>query len=447
MLKHQLSVYDHIRFLSCDIGSRAMGSVGDKRARDYICAVFKDQGYDSKKQEFDVESVSLGYYKVEITEPLLGEIPSYPILSSPDTPEGGLSGELVFVEGSQQPQIGAHIEDKIVLWFCPSRSSFNWESLFRYNPRAVLAIWPNRGSRPKHYFRHNSLSIGHTAPSFWITCEDGLNLLQKGAKRACLHLHTEHNPSTTSNIIAEVKGDSRPEQFVVLGAHYDTAPDVAGALDNASGVGVLLELARLFARKGSRRSLRFVAWGGEEAGLIGSTYYINELKRKEEGVSDRALAECDKDELARHLFYVNLDTVGMPLGYNSCYVLGPPKITMAMKALSQELEIPCHVKEEVDTSDHLPFASVGIPNVSLVREGPGLECIHTSEDSIEMIDLSQLRLVGVFVEALLHRVLAGAPNYSFARQVPPEIARKIEMRYGLDRFPSEGAGDLGRLGG
>ena len=71
-------------------------------------------------------------------------------------------------------------------------------------------------------------------------------------------------------MIAEVTGTLQPEEIIVVGAHYDTTPDLPGASDNAGGVGVVMELARLYAERGSKRTLRFVAWGAEEGGLIGS---------------------------------------------------------------------------------------------------------------------------------------------------------------------------------
>lgn len=65
---------------------------------------------------------------------------------------------------------------------------------------------------------------------------------------------------------------------VVVGAHYDTVPGSPGADDNATGVAVLLELARQFSRQPSRRPVRLVAFDLEEYGLIGSRAYVKSLK-------------------------------------------------------------------------------------------------------------------------------------------------------------------------
>lgn len=88
----------------------------------------------------------------------------------------------------------------------------------------------------------------------------------------------------THNVAARVRGAERPDETVMFGAHWDAhgraTPNAAGdeiyngAVDNASGVAGLLELARLFA-EGPRpaRSVLFMAWAAEEAGLLGANHY------------------------------------------------------------------------------------------------------------------------------------------------------------------------------
>ncbi|MFN7111667.1 MAG: M28 family metallopeptidase [Brevundimonas sp.] len=88
----------------------------------------------------------------------------------------------------------------------------------------------------------------------------------------------------TKNVIARIPGSERPNETVMYGAHWDGygvgTPDASGdkiynaAVDNATGVAALLELAHAFAdAPRPKRSIVFAAWSGEEAGLLGSTYY------------------------------------------------------------------------------------------------------------------------------------------------------------------------------
>lgn len=72
-----------------------------------------------------------------------------------------------------------------------------------------------------------------------------------------------------SNVIATLRAPGR--EFVVIGAHHDSAPGAPGAYDDGGGVGVLIETARVLAREASRpRTLVFVSWDGEESQAVGA---------------------------------------------------------------------------------------------------------------------------------------------------------------------------------
>lgn len=101
---------------------------------------------------------------------------------------------------------------------------------------------------------------------------------------ASIDLVTQFNVSMSHNVIGVLPGQDRPQEAVVYGAHWDhlghCAPvdgdDICnGALDNASGVAGLIELARRFTGSSARvqRSVVFAAFTGEESGLLGSEYY------------------------------------------------------------------------------------------------------------------------------------------------------------------------------
>ena len=105
----------------------------------------------------------------------------------------------------------------------------------------------------------------------------------------------ERTFSTTENVVGLVRGSELPDEYIVIGAHYDhlghgeartslTPEELAalpweervhhGADDNASGTAAVLELAAHFAATGSRRSLLFICFSGEELGILGSLNYV-----------------------------------------------------------------------------------------------------------------------------------------------------------------------------
>lgn len=72
------------------------------------------------------------------------------------------------------------------------------------------------------------------------------------------------------NIIAEIKGDRRSDEIVVIGAHYDTVPGCSGANDNATGIAALIEIFRLLSYHRTTRTVRFVAFTLEEPPYFGT---------------------------------------------------------------------------------------------------------------------------------------------------------------------------------
>lgn len=75
---------------------------------------------------------------------------------------------------------------------------------------------------------------------------------------------------TSSNVIAEIKGSIKPDEIVVIGAHYDSVFDCPAANDNGSGVATLLEIAAYCAQVKMDRTLRFVAFTNEEPPFFGT---------------------------------------------------------------------------------------------------------------------------------------------------------------------------------
>ena len=89
-------------------------------------------------------------------------------------------------------------------------------------------------------------------------------------------------PIELANVIAEIPGTEKPDEVVIVGGHLDTWDGATGATDNGTGVATTLEAARLLVKAGAqpKRTIRFMLWGGEEQGLLGSRAYVE--KHKEE---------------------------------------------------------------------------------------------------------------------------------------------------------------------
>ncbi len=85
-----------------------------------------------------------------------------------------------------------------------------------------------------------------------------------------------HDPNRDDyNVIADSKGGD-PNSALVVDAHLD-AIFGAGMLDNASGSATILDIAQMMRKVNPLHKLRFIWFGGEELGLFGSIYYVNNL--------------------------------------------------------------------------------------------------------------------------------------------------------------------------
>ena len=82
------------------------------------------------------------------------------------------------------------------------------------------------------------------------------------------------------DVIGTRRGTTRPDEIVIVSAHYDTIPNSNGADDNASGVAAVLETARLLANEKHSRTLLVACWDQEEPALYGSYVYANREQKK-----------------------------------------------------------------------------------------------------------------------------------------------------------------------
>ena len=105
--------------------------------------------------------------------------------------------------------------------------------------------------------------------------------------------HFKKGPIKLYNVIAELKGSQFPDEIVIVGGHIDSWDGATGTTDNGTGVATTMEAARLLTTVGAKpkRTIRFMLWGGEEQGLLGSRAYI--AKHPEENAKVSAVLVHD----------------------------------------------------------------------------------------------------------------------------------------------------------
>ncbi|MDI7274799.1 MAG: M20/M25/M40 family metallo-hydrolase [Anaerolineae bacterium] len=435
--------YDHLRHLAVEIGGRLGGSPAEKRAADYIESHFRGLGLEARQQSFPVRTYGAGQARLEITDPPLGEIPCEIFYLSQDTPPEGVTGELLFAGSADLEDIGPEWRDRIVVVLGLVRGEAH-ERAMRLGPLGFIGIMNQLGTPPIRIEQLPEVRARAGAvPTVLISHADGLRLVQAGARRARITVRSQEADATSQNVIGELRGTVYPDEIVVVCGHYDSSLEIQGASDNAGGTAAVMELARVFAARGSWRTLRFIAFGSEELGLRGSVHYVKELKaadkaaRKAEGF----VPGRDLTELERHVLCVNIDVQGVLLGTNGAWNLGPADLAAAVRLLAREQGPAFEVKDEVYSSDGTPLSEAGVPSISFARFGATSEYLHTTGDTVEYLGPQPLELQGRFIETFLQRYVASARALPFERKIPEEMQKKIreyfEKRLRIDYFKDE----------
>jgi alkaline phosphatase isozyme conversion protein len=159
---------------------------------------------------------------------------------------------------------------------------------------------------------------------------------------------------TSANVVAIKKGTSAQE--VIVGAHYDSTGAGPGADDNASGVAVMLEVARLLTSQTTPYTIRFIAFGAAESGLLGSYFYLNQMSQEE---FENVIGMVDLDGLiAGNVAYVYGDE-GQQSHVRDWAVEWASGNGFDLQTIRNvDLTDP---KTGKGTSDYAPFRDAGIP--------------------------------------------------------------------------------------
>jgi hypothetical protein len=115
---------------------------------------------------------------------------------------------------------------------------------------------------------------------------------------------------TYQNRSLEIRGQTKPDEIVVIGAHYDTVSLSPGADDNASGIAALLSLAKQFENTKFEKTVRFVAFAQEELGLIGSQQYAERSKQ----LGEKIVAMLSLEMLGYYTDRPNSQAYPVPVG-------------------------------------------------------------------------------------------------------------------------------------
>ncbi len=191
----------------------------------------------------------------------------------------------------------------------------------------------------------------------------------------------EVNDFKTANIAGWIKGTEKPDSFIVFCAHYDHLGGMGnqtyfpGANDNASGISLLLGLARYYALHPQPYSVAFICFAGEEAGLLGSKYFT----------------ENPLIPLKAIRFLTNIDLTGT--GDEGITVVNATEYPGEFKWLNQlndeeKLLVKINARGKAANSDHYWFSEKGVPAFFIYTLG-GIKAYHDVLDKSATLPLNE----------------------------------------------------------
>jgi hypothetical protein len=416
----------NLTYLCDEIGPRLTGSANLKRANAWAAARMKSYGLSNVHQEpwLAPEGWQRGPAAARVIEPNNGQALSIASVAwTPGTP-GKVQGDVVVLKAANVKELAAYkgkLKGAVVLagppaelgaladvdkagflgawgpkglargqdmqaYFAGLRQFFKERGEFLRREGAAVVLqdarkhlgllfttggWagnerPSASNRlPSAYVAHN-----HYEMLYRLACRPGQARTRVEVQITNTFLP---GPVAVHNTVGEIRGTTKPDEVVVVGAHLDSWDLGQGATDNGTGSCIVLEAARVLAkaRVRPRRTIRFILFTGEEQGLHGSTAYVAR----------------HKDEMPRITAALVHDS-----GTGKVTGLAAGGWPAAQKVLQQELTslAPLGVKRfdgrGAGGSDHLPFEKAGVPGLFLTQEVAGYSLSHHSQaDTLDRV--------------------------------------------------------------
>lgn len=227
------------------------------------------------------------------------------------------------------------------------------------------------------------------------------------------------NAYESANVIGEIRGSSRPDEIVLVGAHLDSHDLGTGALDNGANVSMMIDIARQIRRLGlaPARTIRFALWNGEEQGLVGSWRYT----------------QVHANELDDHVMAASFDIgTGRILGFFTGGIEGLGETVDAyLEPVSglgpfQQVNIP------LVGTDNFDFMMQGVPNlIAMQADANYASNYHAASDTFDKVDQQQLKL---------NSAIAAAMVWGFANadgRLPRQSRKEIEALVGNSDLEQE----------
>ena len=404
--------YARLAELTDRFGNRFSGTENLERALDWILAEMERDGLANVRGEPAMVPVWVrGEESAELLAPRPTTLPMLGLGGSVGTPDGGITAEVLVVNGFDDLEArAADARGKIVLFDVPFT---NYGETVQYRGRGAVAAARHGAvaslirsvtpysQRTPHTGAMNYADSVTKIPHAAITVEDAMMLhrMQDRGERIVVRLRMSAHtlPDRESrNVIGELVGSERPDEVVVMGGHIDSWDVGQGAMDDGGGVVAAWEALRVLKRLGltPRRTIRVVGWTNEENGLRGGTAY----------------RDAHRDALSRHVLAIESDAgVFAPEGFGFTGSDAAFAIVQQVGTLLEGIGTG-RITRGGGGADIGPIMREGVPGMGLDVDGTRYFWYHhTDADTIDKLDPREMGLC-VAAMAVMAYVVADLPG-------------------------------------
>lgn len=361
-LVKQDRVYSHVQELSVGIGPRVAGTAAEDAAQDYVEHHLQEYGFQTSREVFDGRTQFVA--NVVPSRDLPG-IASWQYRSAQGAKITGPSAPLkapVIDLGDGSGLATTEVTDALVIidWNANAEArTALLEQLAAAGAAGIILAQTNpKGSIP------NLREVPESVADLVVVTAGGVQAVRLRELAAApgdalsLSITTEQTRDDSSNVIGvrPAANDDGTAPIVYVGAHVDSVVGSPGASDNASGIGIMLETAKLISNYSLDTEIRVGSWGGEEIGILGSAHHAQSLS---------------EDEIQRTIGAWNMDMAGtaekgtneQPFGFWGLSVNPDNESNTVLNFAS---DVHSDLEQEplnigyVGRSDHQSFHDVGI---------------------------------------------------------------------------------------
>lgn len=410
--------YRSFNFLKEIYYVRTGGSESEVAAANRIAEECRSLGADTVIEAFSVDGYTVKKASLRFKNPDM-VLECCGVGMSGSTPEEGVCGRFCYITSLQDAEI-QEITDKICLVHTKLVNYKLYKRLCEKKAKALIlccgSVYDETSAvdLDPYMYRNRHYENGKI-PAVCIRMRDAETVLRAMPEEAEVIMVEEELSNSSHNVVATIEGTKYKNEIIAFTAHYDSVSYSKGAYDNGTGSTAILQMLAYFRANPPLRTLKFIWCGSEEMGLLGSKAYV----------------EAHKKELETYKLCINVDMIGVTIGYDIACCTSNVSLVSYIQYLGCENGFAIAPRQGVYSSDSTPFADSGIPAVSFARLAPqGGARIHSRLDVMDYLEEKNYYRTCDFI-ALFSSRLINAVVFPVEREIPDKM--KEELDYYLGR--------------